>query len=85
MTTDNIVFTIIKVEPDLSVCVLHTTDSQQSAIHYLTKHLNEEYELENSLNYKVYQKSESTFDVYRIGYLYKSLDAIYHIVTVNLL
>lgn len=83
MTSDNVVHTIIKVDPDLSVSVLHTTDSQQSAIHYLTKHLNEEYELETSMNYKVYQKSETSFDVYRIGYLYKSLECKLHIVTID--
>jgi len=84
MTHNNVVFTIIKINPDLSCSILHTIDTQQSAIHYLTKHINTEYELDKSLLYKVYQKSETSFDVYKQGYVYKSLECKLHIVTIDL-
>ena len=77
-------FTIVKVNPDFSISVLHTTDTQESAIHYLTKYINDEYELDKSVSFKVYQRSETSFDVYSTGYLYKSLVAKMHIVLIDL-
>lgn len=71
---------IMQINPDLSCVVLDCFDCKEGAIHYLTNYINEQYDLKNTNLYKVYQKSNVTFEVYQIGYLCKSLLCKYHIV-----
>lgn len=84
MTLKSLDIAIIKVNPDLSCEVLDCVENEEKAIHFLTKHMNEEYELIESTLFKVYQKSSVSFEVYRVGYLYKTLECKYHIIDLNM-
>jgi hypothetical protein len=74
---------IVKVKTDLSCEILKTFESEENSIHYLVNHINKEYELKENITFKVYQKSNTSFEIYRIGYLYKVLECKYHIVTIE--
>ena len=82
--TLNLVYTIVKISPDLSCDILGAFENEKVAIHYLTNHINTEYNLKESTNHRVYQRSESTFEVHVVGYLTKCLLCKYHIVQISL-
>lgn len=84
MTLNTLDIVVIKVNPDLSCEILDCFETEEKAIHFLTKHMNEEYELIDTNMFKVYQKSSVSFDVYRLGYVYKSLECKYHIIDLNM-
>ena len=81
---ENIVYTIIKVTPDLLCSKIKSFESKQSAIDFLTEFLNKEYDLSTD-TFKVYQKSNVSFEVYKTGYIYgRTLDCKYHIVKIDI-
>lgn len=83
MTIETYNIAIIKITPLLECDILDCVESEEKAIHLLTNHLNEEYNLKETTEYKIYQKSNVSFEVFKVGYLYKSLECKYHIVNLN--
>lgn len=74
-------FIVQSVNPDLTSSIISVHTSHESAIDYLTNYIDIQFKpSENS--FKVYQKNNTLFEIYSIGYILKSLHSKLQIVKI---
>ena len=64
-------YLVTSTDVNFTTIVLSVNESHEKAISYLTSHIDYQYEPQKN-NYRISQRNKDTFDVCKIGYLYKS-------------
>jgi hypothetical protein len=63
--------------------ILSVKDTHEQAIDFLTSHMDDQYEPQKG-KYKISQKNKETFEIFQVGYLYKSFHCKLQIVNINI-
>ena len=63
--------------------ILTVCKTLEDAITYLTKHINFEFKPSESNNYRISQKTDKMFEVYKVGYFGKYFHSKYQVIEVT--
>jgi hypothetical protein len=76
-------YIVVSTDNNYICTILKICETPESAIAYLTSHIDYQYETSINNKYRVVQKSQKLFEVYQNGYLGKYFTAKYQVIEVK--